>query len=181
VAAILIIDDDTALLAACRIGLRGLGHEVRTASNGGDGIASAAVHPPDVVVLDLGLPDSDGVEVCRRLRDWTNTPIIILSADGPEDRKVEALNDGADDYVAKPLVCVNSTRGYASPFVAMPPRTRCFWLLARAQVHVGAAFDLSYVSAAKASLSSRSFRWLSSLCERTRGSAQLQPTYRTKS
>jgi two-component system, OmpR family, KDP operon response regulator KdpE len=63
VAAILIIDDDTALLAACRISLRALGHEVRTASNGGDSFASAAVHPPDVVVLDLGLPDSDGMEV----------------------------------------------------------------------------------------------------------------------
>lgn len=100
---ILIIDDDIALLAACRVGLRALGHEVRTASTGDDGVAAAAVYPPDVVVLDLGLPDSDGMQACRRLRDWTNTPVIILSADGSEDRKVEALNDGADDYVTKPF------------------------------------------------------------------------------
>jgi two-component system, OmpR family, KDP operon response regulator KdpE len=103
VAVILIIDDDTALLAACRVGLRALGHDVRTATTGGEGIAAAAVHPPDAVVLDLGLPDLDGVEVCRRMRDWTNIPVIILSADGSEDRKVEALDGGADDYVTKPF------------------------------------------------------------------------------
>src|SRR6202000_682495 len=70
---------------------------------GADGGAAPPVYPPDVVVLDLGLPDSDGMQACRRLRDWTNTPVIILSADGSEDRKVEALNDGADDYVTKPF------------------------------------------------------------------------------
>jgi two-component system KDP operon response regulator KdpE len=102
-ATILIIDDDTALLAACRVGLHAMGHEVRTAGTGNSGLSDAAVHPPDVIVLDLGLPDVDGMQVCSRLRSWTDTPVIVLSADGSEDRKVEALNGGADDYVTKPF------------------------------------------------------------------------------
>lgn len=102
-AAVLVIDDDGALLAACRVGLRALGHEVRTATTGEEGISAAAIDPPDVVVLDLGLPDADGMQVCRRMREWTSTPVIILSADGSEDRKVEALDGGADDYVTKPF------------------------------------------------------------------------------
>ena len=102
-ATVLIIDDDTALLAACRVGLDALGHEVRTAETGNSGLAEAAVHAPDVIVLDLGLPDVDGLEVCSRIRTWTDTPVIVLSADGSEDRKVEALDDGADDYMTKPF------------------------------------------------------------------------------
>jgi two-component system KDP operon response regulator KdpE len=103
VAAILIVDDDIALLNACTVGLRALGHTVRTAETGADAIGDAAVYPPDVIVLDLGLPDLDGLEVCRRIRKWTDTPIVILSADGSEDRKVEALDGGADDYMTKPF------------------------------------------------------------------------------
>jgi two-component system, OmpR family, KDP operon response regulator KdpE len=90
-------------LAACRVGLRALGHEVRTAATGDGGLSDAAVHPPAVVVLDLGLPDMDGMQVFNQLRGWTQTPVIIPSADGSEDRKVEALNGGADDYVTKPF------------------------------------------------------------------------------
>ena len=101
--AVLIVDDDISLLNACTVGLKALGHSVRTAETGADAVSDAAVHRPDVIVLDLGLPDLDGLEVCRRIRGWTNTPVIILSADGSEDRKVEALDGGADDYMTKPF------------------------------------------------------------------------------
>jgi two-component system KDP operon response regulator KdpE len=102
-ATVLIIDDDIALLAACRVGLEALGHRVLTAETGGTGLAEAAIRAPDVVVLDLGLPDVDGLEVCVRIRTWTARPIVILSADSSEDRKVEALDNGADDYMTKPF------------------------------------------------------------------------------
>ncbi|HEY5120121.1 MAG TPA: response regulator, partial [Acidimicrobiales bacterium] len=100
---ILIIDDDPDLLSVCRVGLEALGHELRTAETGDEGLVEAAVYPPDVIVLDLGLPDLDGLEVCRRIRGWSSVPIIVLSADGSEDRKVSALDEGADDYMTKPF------------------------------------------------------------------------------
>jgi two-component system, OmpR family, KDP operon response regulator KdpE len=103
VSTILIVDDDIALLAACRVGLEALGHQVRTAEIGQAALAEAAIHAPDVIVLDLGLPDLDGLEVCTRIRTWSDRPIIILSADSSEDRKVEALDNGADDYMTKPF------------------------------------------------------------------------------
>jgi two-component system KDP operon response regulator KdpE len=67
------------------------------------GLTEAAIRTPDVIVLDLGLPDLDGLEVCRRIRTWSDVPIVVLSADGSEDRKVEALDGGADDYMTKPF------------------------------------------------------------------------------
>jgi two-component system KDP operon response regulator KdpE len=100
---ILIIDDDPDLLNVCRVGLEALGHELRTAETGEEGLVEAAVYPPDVIVLDLGLPDLDGLEVCKRIRSWSSVPIIVLSADGSEDRKVSALDEGADDYMTKPF------------------------------------------------------------------------------
>jgi two-component system, OmpR family, KDP operon response regulator KdpE len=100
---ILIIDDDRDLLNVCRVGLTALGHQVRTAEDGNEGLAEAAVWSPDVIVLDLGLPDLDGMDVCRRVRGWSGVPIVVLSADGSEDRKVDALNGGADDYMTKPF------------------------------------------------------------------------------
>jgi two-component system KDP operon response regulator KdpE len=103
VAKVLVIDDDPSLLRALRVGLQAGGHEVVTASNGQQGISQTAVQSPDVIVLDLGLPDIDGLGVCRRIRQWTNVPIIVLSATGAEDRKVAALDGGADDYVTKPF------------------------------------------------------------------------------
>jgi two-component system KDP operon response regulator KdpE len=103
VARILAVDDDAALLRVLRIGLMALGHEVLTASTGNQGISQAAVGAPDVIVLDLGLPDMDGLEVCRRIRQWSAVPIIVLSADGTEDRKIAALDGGADDYMTKPF------------------------------------------------------------------------------
>ena len=100
---ILVIDDDPGLLSVCRVGLEALGYSVRTAETGNDGLTEAAINAPDVIVLDLGLPDLDGREVCTRIRTWTEVPIVVLSADGSEDRKVEALDHGADDYMTKPF------------------------------------------------------------------------------
>jgi two-component system KDP operon response regulator KdpE len=100
---ILIIDDDPGLLNVCRVGLEALGYRVRTAETGNEGLTEAALRAPDVIVLDLGLPDMDGLEVCRRIRTWSDVPIVVLSADSSEDRKVEALDGGADDYMTKPF------------------------------------------------------------------------------
>ncbi len=103
VARVLAVDDDSALLRVLRIGLVALGHEVLTASTGAQGLSQAATGAPDIVVLDLGLPDMDGLDVCRRIRQWSGVPIIVLSADGTEDRKIAALDGGADDYMTKPF------------------------------------------------------------------------------
>ena len=102
-AQILIIDDDADLLRVCRVGLEALGNTVRSAETGLSGLAEAATRSPDAIVLDLGLPDVDGLEVCARLRTWSQVPVIVLSADGSEDRKVEALEQGADDHMTKPF------------------------------------------------------------------------------
>ena len=74
-----------------------------TASTGEEALASVAADPPDLVILDLGLPDIDGVDVCRRIRQWTQVPIVVLSAEASDYRKVLALDEGADDYVTKPF------------------------------------------------------------------------------
>jgi two-component system, OmpR family, KDP operon response regulator KdpE len=100
---VLIIDDDRDLLNVCRVGLEALGHEVWASGTGHDGLAEAAIRAPDVIVLDLGLPDMDGMDVCKRVRTWSDVPIVVLSADGSEDRKVDALDGGADDYMTKPF------------------------------------------------------------------------------
>ncbi len=100
---VLLVDDDTSLLRALRIGLAARGYEVAIARSGEDAIAQVSLIDPDVVVLDLGLPDLDGVEVCRRIREWSAVPVIVLSAADAEARKVAALDSGADDYVTKPF------------------------------------------------------------------------------
>jgi two-component system KDP operon response regulator KdpE len=102
-ARILVVDDDQSLGRALRIGLTARGYEVVEARTGADGVTQAALTNPDVVVLDLGLPDIDGMEACRRLRQWSEVPIIVLSAAANEERKVAALDAGADDYVTKPF------------------------------------------------------------------------------
>jgi two-component system, OmpR family, KDP operon response regulator KdpE len=102
-AKVLIIDDDRSLLRALRLGLQSEGHEVTTVENGESGLAQTAIIQPDVVILDIGLPDFDGITVCRRIREWSDVPIIILSATGAENRKVAALDGGANDYVTKPF------------------------------------------------------------------------------
>jgi two-component system KDP operon response regulator KdpE len=103
VARVLIIDDEEAILRVLGTGLRARGYDVDTARAGAAGLSRAVTDKPDVVVLDLGLPDLDGVEVCRRFRAWTEVPIVVLSAHGTEGRKVEALDAGADDFVTKPF------------------------------------------------------------------------------
>jgi two-component system, OmpR family, KDP operon response regulator KdpE len=84
-------------------GWRHWGTRSGAAGTGHDGFAEAAIRAPDVIVLDLGLPDMDGMEVCKRVRTWSDVPIVVLSADGSEDRKVDALDGGADDYMTKPF------------------------------------------------------------------------------
>ena len=100
---ILVVDDDPALAKALRIGLTARGDEVATAHSGTDAITQVALFNPDLVILDLGLPDLDGLDVCRRIRQFSNIPIVVLSAYGDEHRKVEALDGGADDFITKPF------------------------------------------------------------------------------
>ena len=102
-ARVLVVDDDRALLRALRVGLVAHHHEVTSAVSGEEGLSRAALDQPDVIVLDLGLPDLDGLEVCQRIRRWSTVPIIVLSATGLEARKVAALDIGANDYVTKPF------------------------------------------------------------------------------
>jgi two-component system KDP operon response regulator KdpE len=100
---ILIIDDEAQIQRALRTILTEKQFQVSTASRGEEGLALAAANEPDLIILDLGLPDMDGVEVCRRLREWTQTPVIILSVRDSERQKVAALDHGADDYLTKPF------------------------------------------------------------------------------
>lgn len=102
-ARILLVDDDRSLLRALQIGLRARGHDVVLARNGREGTVQISLAAPDVVVLDLGLPDADGVDICRQVRQWSKVPVVVLSAAGAEERKVAALDAGADDYVTKPF------------------------------------------------------------------------------
>ena len=100
---ILVIDDEPQILRAIRTILTEKGFRVTTASRGEEGLTLAAANEPDLVILDLCLPDMDGVEVCQRLREWTQCPIIILSVRDSERDKVSALDMGADDYLTKPF------------------------------------------------------------------------------
>jgi len=100
---VLVIDDEPQILRALRTILTEHKFRVTTASTGEEGLALAAAQPPDVVILDLGLPRLSGLEVCARLREWTQVPIIILSARDAEREKVAALDMGADDYLTKPF------------------------------------------------------------------------------
>src|SRR5688500_16418940 len=100
---ILVIDDEPQILRAMRTILNEKGFRVTTANRGEEGLTLAATNEPELVILDLGLPDMDGVEVCRRLREWTQIPIIILSVRDNERDKVAALDMGADDYLTKPF------------------------------------------------------------------------------
>jgi two-component system KDP operon response regulator KdpE len=100
---ILVVDDDDQLRRALRINLAARHYEVHTAADAATALALAGRTPPDLAIVDLGLPDLDGVEVVRGLRGWTRIPIIVLSARDAQDAKVEALDAGADDYVTKPF------------------------------------------------------------------------------
>lgn len=100
---VLVIDDEPALARALAVNLRAAGWEVEVAHDGRSGLTAAAGFHPDVVLLDLGLPDLDGTEVLAGLRGWTSVPVVVLSARQHGDDKVEALDLGADDYVTKPF------------------------------------------------------------------------------
>jgi two-component system KDP operon response regulator KdpE len=100
---VLVIDDEPQILRALRINLSVRGYEVHTAATGIEALTVAAEHKPDVVVLDLGLPDMSGIEVLEGLRGWLTAPVIVLSARTDSSDKVEALDAGADDYVTKPF------------------------------------------------------------------------------
>ena len=100
---ILVCDDDQQILRAMRLILRDAGFEVLTAQSGEDALDRAAVAGPHAAIVDLMLPDRPGIEVCRELREWSEMPIIVLSAIGEEQTKIEALQAGADDYVTKPF------------------------------------------------------------------------------
>jgi two-component system KDP operon response regulator KdpE len=102
-AKVLVVDDEPQIRRALRVGLQANGFAVEEAVDAQTALDAAAVHPPDVVILDLGLPDLDGIEVIRQLREWTTVPIIVLSVRGAERDKVAALTQGADDYVTKPF------------------------------------------------------------------------------
>jgi two-component system KDP operon response regulator KdpE len=100
---ILVVDDDPQILRALRINLRAREYDVVVAADGTGALKAAAEHPPDLVVLDLGLPDMDGADVIRGLRGWSTVPIIVLSGRAGGTDKVGALDAGADDYVTKPF------------------------------------------------------------------------------
>ncbi|MEI8001669.1 MAG: response regulator transcription factor [Actinomycetes bacterium] len=102
-AQILVVDDEPTLRRAVGAALRTRGYTVHLAANGAEALDHAVRHPLDAIVLDLGLPDLDGIEVCRRIREWSTTPIIVLTVEDTEDRKVLALDQGADDFVTKPF------------------------------------------------------------------------------
>jgi two-component system KDP operon response regulator KdpE len=100
---VLICDDELQIVRALKVVLRDAGFEVTATANAEEALDEAAVHPPDAAIIDLLLPDGDGVEVTTRLREWSDMPILVLSALGEEEQKVRALQAGADDYVTKPF------------------------------------------------------------------------------
>ena len=100
---ILVVDDEPKIRLFIRTNLEARGYEVHLAQDGVEAVEKAALVSPDVIVLDVNMPRMDGIEACRRIREWTNTPIIILSVREDEKDKVKALNEGADDYVTKPF------------------------------------------------------------------------------
>jgi two-component system KDP operon response regulator KdpE len=100
---ILLIEDEPQMLRLLRIILQSQGYRLVESSTGQDGLMQAATRAPDVILLDLGLPDIDGLEVTRRLREWSDVPIIVISAREQEQDKIKALDAGADDYLTKPF------------------------------------------------------------------------------
>ncbi len=100
---VLIVDDEPGICYILETVLNSSGYDVKTASTGASALTVAESNCPDVVLLDLGLPDMDGMEVLRRLREWASVPVIVVSARGNESAKVAALENGADDYISKPF------------------------------------------------------------------------------
>lgn len=102
-ARILVVDDEKQIRRMLKAALEGYGYAIAEAASGHEGLSQTSIFHPDVVILDLGLPDMDGTEVIERLREWTRVPVIVLSVREHEDDKIKALDAGADDYVTKPF------------------------------------------------------------------------------
>jgi two-component system, OmpR family, KDP operon response regulator KdpE len=102
-ARVLVVDDELQILRGLRVILRNAGYSVETAATKAEALDAVSIRPPDVLVLDLVLPDGSGVEVCEEIRRWSTLPILVLSAVGDEREKVRALDAGADDYITKPF------------------------------------------------------------------------------
>jgi two-component system KDP operon response regulator KdpE len=142
---VLVCDDEQQILRALRVILRDAGFEALPASTVEEALDVAAVGRPDAAIIDLVLPDGDGVELCRRLREWSDMPLIVLSAVGDEDAKVRALAAGADDYVTKPFgprelvarLAANLRRTDAMPEEAVIEADGLEVDLARRTVHTG--------------------------------------------
>ena len=100
---VLVVEDEGQMRKFVRIALTAHGYEVLEASSAAEGIQRATEYAPDLVLLDLGLPDADGMEVTKRLREWSSVPILVVSARGQEESKIKALDEGADDYLTKPF------------------------------------------------------------------------------
>ncbi|AKU97798.1 sensor histidine kinase [Labilithrix luteola] len=100
---VLVVDDEPQMMRFVRLALSSRGYQVIEATNANEGIQQVTAYTPDVVLLDLGLPDKDGIEVVKMLREWSRLPIIVISARGQEESKVAALEEGADDYITKPF------------------------------------------------------------------------------
>ena len=101
--AVVVIEDEAEIRRFLRVTLHAQGYRLFEATTGADGLVEVATRQPDIVVVDLGLPDLDGLEVIRRIREWSSVPVIVLSARGGERHKVTALDAGADDYIEKPF------------------------------------------------------------------------------
>ena len=102
-AQVLVVDDEVSIRNLLRVSLESRGFLVREAENGSSALAAIATESPQLIVLDLGLPDIDGLEVLKRLREWSKTPVLILTVEDDENKKVELLDAGADDYLTKPF------------------------------------------------------------------------------
>ncbi|MGE5390924.1 MAG: response regulator [Deltaproteobacteria bacterium] len=102
-ARILVVDDESQIRKLLRVALSAYGYEVKEVNCGQDGLREMAIYRPDLVILDLGLPDMDGLEILKQLREWSPTPVLILSVKEQEQDKITALDAGADDYVSKPF------------------------------------------------------------------------------
>ena len=125
---VLVVDDEPQILRALAANLRARGYEVDLAGTGEAALTLAQRHRPDAVILDLGLPGMDGLEVIRGLRGWTDVPIVVLSVREREAEKVAALDAGADDYVTKPFGMGELSRASVPRCVApRPERKRLWW------------------------------------------------------
>lgn len=161
---VLVVDDEPAIVRALTAALQARDHRVAVATTGAEALAQAAKLNPAVIILDLGLPDINGIDVCRQLRQWTDTPIIVLTAEGAESRKVEALDQGADDYVTKPF---STPELLARVRVALrhrrPPETDDTLIVTVGDIEIDIPHHQVTVNGAKVDLTPKEFALLAAL------------------